>query len=386
MATVTATGVTPGTLEGYIARYQDAVRTALGDTADLDPETPAGQLVAALSNAAIEIDEAVVSVGNGQSLANSVGYQVDDNISLLDFARILSAHSTVDVTLSGVVGTVIPAMSLAEDTASNRWTLTAAAQIGSGGTVAATMMAVEAGAITAAAATVTGIVTLVSGWEQITNAAAATAGRLAESDAEVKTRYGEDLGSRALGKLTALESAISAVDGVTHRVVHENKTAADVTTRNIVIPAHGVTAIVEGGQNSAVAAALARQSGGAQTGGATTVTHTNDNGTDTDISFQRTALIGVAATVTVHPLVGLFPGDGTLQIRDNLVAYVNALPIGDGIDQSRAEFAVLSVPGHSITTTLAITRMVGTDGVLTADLDLHQRLTLDADDVTVSIS
>ena len=88
MARVTAQGIEPTTLQGYIDALEAAFRSALGQDIDLAPETPAGQLVGTLALTLTETDEALVAVGNGMSRSRALGVQLDDLGSLLGIPRL----------------------------------------------------------------------------------------------------------------------------------------------------------------------------------------------------------------------------------------------------------------------------------------------------------
>ena len=88
MARVTAQGIEPTTLQGYIEALEAAFRSALGQDIDLAPETPAGQLVGTLALTLTEADEALVAVGNGMSRIRALGVQLDDLGSLLGIPRL----------------------------------------------------------------------------------------------------------------------------------------------------------------------------------------------------------------------------------------------------------------------------------------------------------
>ena len=88
MAQVTAQGIEPTTLQGYIDALEAAFRSALGQDLDLAPETPAAQLVGTLALTLTEVDEALVAVGNGMSRSRALGVQLDDLGSLLGIPRL----------------------------------------------------------------------------------------------------------------------------------------------------------------------------------------------------------------------------------------------------------------------------------------------------------
>ncbi len=88
MARVTAQGIEPTTLQGYIDALEAAFQSALGQDIDLAPETPAGQLVGTLALTLTEADEALVAVGNGMARSRALGVQLDDLGSLLGIPRL----------------------------------------------------------------------------------------------------------------------------------------------------------------------------------------------------------------------------------------------------------------------------------------------------------
>ena len=88
MARVTAEGIEPTTLQGYIDALEAAFRSALGQDIDLAPETPAGQLVGTLALTLTEADEALVAVSNGMSRSRALGVQLNDLGSLLGIPRL----------------------------------------------------------------------------------------------------------------------------------------------------------------------------------------------------------------------------------------------------------------------------------------------------------
>ena len=88
MARVTAEGIEPTTLQGYIDALEAAFRTALGADLDLAPETPQSQLIGVLALTLAEADEALVAVGNGMARSRALGAQLDDLGSLLGIPRL----------------------------------------------------------------------------------------------------------------------------------------------------------------------------------------------------------------------------------------------------------------------------------------------------------
>ena len=394
MAIVTSEGIAPTTLAGYLTRFGTAFRTALGSDLDLAPESPQGQLIEQLALILTQEDEALVAIGNGQSADRAIGRQVDDLYSLLDVTRLLSTHSSVDVTLSGVATTVIPDGARARTAAGDLFALVSRITIPVAGTVTATMRAVEVGPVMAAAGALMLIVDPIAGWTGVTNAAAATPGRNAETDQQYRARYGRTLAHNASGPLDAIEAALRGTDGVTDALVAENATDASVTVQTLTIGAYSVMAIVEGGTDGDVGASIARaKSAGTGTSGAESVVVPHAGGRHTTtIRFQRVTTIPITVAVDTAFGVG-FPGDGTALITLRLVDWMvgdwtsgpgdfdtSGLTIGATLDTNRLLSPIQSVPGHIVQTVTVERRGGGALGTPA----LNERFTLAAADVSVS--
>ena len=394
MAVVTAEGTAPTTLAGYLARLGTAFRTALGSDLDLAPESPQGQLIEQLALILAQADEALVAIGNGQSADRAIGRQVDDLYSLLNVRRLLSRHSLAEVTLSGVANTVVPDGARARTAAGDLFALMSRITIPIAGTVTATMRAVEVGPVMAAAAALMLIVDPIAGWTGVTNAAAATPGRDAETDQQYRARYGRVLGHNASGPLAAIEAAIRETVGVSDAIVVENATDSNVTVQTLTIGAYSVMAIVEGGTDGDVGASIARaKSAGAGTSGAESVVVPHAGGRHTTtIRFQRVAAIPI--TVAVNTTFGVdFPGDGTALITRRLVDWMvgdwtsgpgdfdtTGLRIGETLDTNRLFSPIQSVPGHIVQTVTVERRGGGALGTPA----LNERYGLVASDVSIT--
>ena len=391
MATVTPQGITPTTLPQYVARLGGVWRTALGFDLSLATETPQGQTIDGLAIVFAEIDEAIVALGNGHSLDRSSGVAQDDQADLLNVERRRATRSVVTATMVGVAGTGIPINSRVATSANDVFATTIAVSIPASSTIDVEMRSVDVGAIAAAAGDLTTIIDVIAGWETATNVVAASLGDTQETQSEFRLRYRRHVGRNALTTNQALEGRILDVAGVADVLVRDNSTVAAVTVQGQAIAARGVYAAVEGGTDAAVAEIIARaKTAGAPTVGATSVTV---NQLDADgmpagtiaINFDRVTLTPITATFTITPGMD-FPGDGIMRINDGLVAYVAQQGISDPIDSTRILAPILSVPGHQLgTVTIAKRTGVG-DITDRANVDLNEKLTLAAADITITVT
>ena len=380
MARVTDTGVESTTLSQYGGQLASALRRALGNDLDLSDETPQGQLIGVLAVALTEVDEAIVAAANAMSLTHAAGRQLDDLGSLLGIRRHQAARSTVTVTMSGTAGTVIPTGFRVSD-GNNQFELTASVTVGAGGTVDADARALEYGAVEAAAGSIDTLVTQLAGLTSVTNAAAATPGRLRERDFDYRQRYRSRVGRNASGTLEAIRAAVSAVSGVERLVIFENPTASSVTFRSRTIRAHSFLAVVDGGATADVAAAIERSKPfGIESSGSVATTVNGET-----IRFNRVTAVPISVTVSTDAGPG-FPADGVSRMQNELVAFVGRLGIGVGLESANTLYGPLySVPNHTVSS-VAAARVTGMDGIQQGDIPADNVLTLDVEDITITLS
>lgn len=211
----------------------------------------------------------------------------------------------------------------------------------------ALMRSADNGVITAEVGEISGIVTLVPGWNSASNLQVASTGRLAETDAELRERY--KLGVYALGAATlpALQANLEAeVPGIRTVKVFENDTdAVDGDGR----PPHSIHVVAEGGLDTDIARAIFNyKAAGIDTFGAVVVEVADSEGTEHTIRFDRPTPVYVwikAVLTLLPPSEEAFPPDGFTQIENNLLAAGNALGVGSDVIWQRLLKAVHAVPG-----------------------------------------
>ena len=394
---IDSAGVTPTELAVYKTALENVFRAAFGEDLVLASETPQGQLIGIMALSLAEVDEVAVAVANGLSLQHASGLQLDALGSLLGLRRIGQERSTVTVTVTGTAGTIIEAGALARTAAGDQFALDNRIVIPSGGSISAGMRSVDYGPIVAAAGALSMIVTVVSGWTGITNAAAATPGRNAETGPEYRARMAFELARNSRDGLEAIRGRVLSVEGVTRALVVENATASTVTVQGFDIAARSIFVVAEGGTDADVAAAIfAAKPAGIGTSGSTTVAVEHARSRETDVDFERVVLEPIAVSLETVPGPD-FPAGGISLIRDRCAAWVagtfeaiagnfdrGGLGIGEDIDTQRLFTAVQSVPGHTVDfSTYSVTLAGG--GTLPTSLALNKRYTLAVTDVAITI-
>lgn len=290
---------------------------------------------------------------NARSPLTAVGADLDSVLKLNGLARLPSAPSTATLLLSGTPTTVINS-AVVQDVNGILWQLPVGVTIGGGGSVSATAVCQQSGAISAAINTITTPVGgFTAGWTAVTNPSVATVGTPVEADSQVRARQSISVALPSSTRLAGTTAEIKAVPGVTLTNILENQTSITDALGN---EAHSLTCVVYGGTDLDVATAIFDNRGiGPNTQGATVPTMTivpvtdPNSGNITNIGFVRPTFIPIYVSLSVHGLTSAFNSAVQLQIRQAITTYLNALQIGEEVTQSSLYGSALSVMPNPLT-------------------------------------
>ena len=330
VCTIDEFGITVPTYAEVLTYLQEQYRLIYGADIYLGNDGPDGQLLGIFAAALNDSFAAAVAVYNAFSPTTAQGTGLSSVVKVNGIVRDVPTKGTVDVTIVGQAGTEIINGIVSDGT--NRWLLAALVTIPGDGDITVTATAELDGDITAAANTVTTIATPTRGWQTVTNASAAVPGAPVESDAELRQRQSV---SAALPSSTPLEGmigAIAAVSGVTRYRAYENDT--DSTDSN-GIPSHSLSFVIEGGDATELAEAIAlKKTPGAGTYGTTDVVVTDVYGIDHIIQFYRPTLVPIEVEIDITDLTGYSSSVGDA-IISAVVDYINSLGIGQNVLYTR---------------------------------------------------
>ncbi|EML9435229.1 baseplate J/gp47 family protein [Klebsiella pneumoniae] len=330
-ATVTAEGISAPDYQTVLDTITGYFQQIYGSDAYLEPDSKDGQMVALVALAIHDANNTAISVYRSFSPATALGDALTSNVKINGITRRAATNSTVDLLLTGTVGTTITNGSV-RDTNSVVWNLPATVVIGSDGTVVATATCANSGAVAAVAGSVNGINTPTRGWASVTNPLAATVGVAAETDAELRVRQSQSIALASLTPFDAVDGAIANVEGVTRHKLFENDT--EVTDAN-GLPAHSISAVVEGGDATVIANTIRSVKGqGVSTFGMTAVVVTDRYGNPYTIRFSRPVDIPVFVSITLRALTG-YASDVGDEMKAAVASYINSLAIGDSVLLSR---------------------------------------------------
>lgn len=351
---LTDDGFTAPRAADLLTLIRDDFEARTGLTVDWDEDLVLGTLTASVAVVLGDLAEGLQGVYDSFDLNGATGLALDNLSQLVGVTRDPATAGSVTLTLTGTSGTVIPAGSLVEGGTADdsvRWSTSEDVTLSAGtGSVVATCTTV--GRLTAEAGTVDKIVTPISGWSAVTNAAAATPGTDRETDTSLRARRAESLSLAGRGSLAALRADLLALDYVQAAVVLENATDADVTTSGVAIDAYGVAVILypstlTTAQKTEVAGILFNQiPAGTPQMGAVTATVTKADGATHTMRWAWATTTAVTCEVQVTAFdSGYVLADVQDAIEEAVTAYFAGLSVGQAARRLDLFVAIGQIPG-----------------------------------------
>ncbi|MGC0863480.1 baseplate J/gp47 family protein [Pantoea agglomerans] len=373
--------------------------SALGGGMSKSLTTPQGQI--AMSETAIIADknDQLLSIVNGINPDYAAG-RFQDAIGRIYFIdRIAAQGTTVTATATGLVGTIIPSGSTAQDEAGYIYTSLAEATIPASGAVDIVFQNQTSGAIACPAGSLNTIYRAVTGWSGITNAAAGVPGNDVETRANFEYRRKQSVALNAKGTPESIYAAVLDVAGVVDAYVWSNHSGSTVNigSTNYPVPAHSVYIAVYGGsaQDIAQAIYLKNQAGCGMVGNTSAVV--TDTSRGTNINPKYTMTWNTPAQTRTRFMIQLensqsLPSDIVDQVRAAIISAFNGN--SDLVPKARIASKVFAGGYYSVLNNIdtasvnVLSVTVSLDGVNYAssvEYGVDQIPSLDASDISVSL-
>lgn len=271
---------------------------------DTSPSTPAGQLIDA-EVAEIEAkNTALVYLANQFNPRASDGVWQDALGYIYFLERKLDEPTVVTCQVTGLRGTTIPYGALAKSSDGYDLICSRSVVIGDDGAGETTFRVAMSGPIDIVPRSVNQIVTVVPGWDTINNAHAGVRGRDLETRSEFEARRAASVAANAHGSVGAIYGTIANIRGVLDVEILENIGPTPVTKYGVVVPAHGITICVYGGEDAEIAEAIYRKKdNGCDTGGNLDV-HYVDTETPGNPSYTYKILRPAPTTFRIRVTLG----------------------------------------------------------------------------------
>lgn len=326
-AQVTVAGITAPSYADILASLKASFRSIYGSDAYLEADSQDGQLLAVFARSIHDCNQMAISVYNSFSPTSAQGAGLSSVVKINGISRLPATKSQVNVTLTGVVGTVIN-NGVVADTNKNRWDLPPVVTIPVGGSIVVTATAQNAGNISALTGTVTTIITPVAGWQAVTNIPAATPGVALETDAQLRGRQAQSVSLPAMSIMGALLGAVKTVPGVSAARIYENE--ANSTDSN-GLPAHSIAVVAQGGDAAAIAQVIMdKKSPGVATHGAITQNLIDQVGVTQVIKLSVPTPVRVLVAINIKGLTG-YASDVGDAIKSSVRDFINQIGIGNPV-------------------------------------------------------
>jgi uncharacterized phage protein gp47/JayE len=391
MAGLDATGLTIKRLEDLRADMGSRLKVELGSEARTEPDSVLGHMIGVVAISLSEVWQLTQYLYESFDPDAANGELLDNVVGIIGVTRDPATKASGTVTLYGSDSTVVPAGSLVGSTLNDdvsletQTTVTIGASVS--GEVDVDVLAEEAGALVVLAGEADKILTPVSGWSSVSNAADLNAGLDVESDAALRLRAQRSLQIIGAGTDNAIRSRVEDLDDVTDCLVVSNRTMATVDG----IPAKAFHTIIwpdSGVDEDEVAATIfIAMPAGIEPHGSVSKTVTDAQGQSQLVKFSyATAVpIGVEIDLTVN---SLFPADGA----DQVAAAVLAMAATDYVIAADVRTMAIVCATNSVegieSMVLRLDKKSVADppvGIVNIVIDDDEIAVLDSSDLTVSV-
>ncbi|KPA87274.1 hypothetical protein PF66_06184 [Pseudomonas asplenii] len=394
--TIDATGVTIPDESAVLAGVQADINTAFGGGVNPGLTTPQGQLSQSLTAIIGNCNDQVAQVINLVDPDKAEGRWQDAIARIYFIDRNPATGTVVSATCTGLIGTVIPAGSLAQDVNGRIYASVADGTISATGAVMIDFQCQIVGPIACPIGSLTRIYQQVVGWDTISNTQAGVEGALEESRADFEYRRKMSVAANAVNSVQSIYARVLAVSGVIDAYVIDNPTGATVNTGATSYPVipHSVYIAVTGGAADDIAAAIwGKKSNGCDYNGTTTATVQ-------DMKYSPPRPTYTVKWVTPTPTPVFFsvqlvnspslPANIITLVKDAIVDAFNGADGGARARIASAIYAGRFYAGVSATNSnvqiLSILLGLTSPGTGTAvTMGIDQRPTIDASNITVTL-
>ena len=370
MSTRDSTGIRMDRYTDVLADMIALAEDWKGESISTDEKELLGHMLRQVSYQVDDNNEKIQEIYDAMSITNNSGIPLDNILELIDMARQSAMKSTATVTCTVSKATQIPAGSMVKTDANVYFETDEDLVFTGAGSDDVGVTCTENGPYNAAIGEIDNIVSSINGWTTVTNADAATPGRLRETDAELKIRHASAVSTSGDRDSSSIYEAVGNVDGVSAVYVDDSS--------------YPVAIYVIGGTDADVAAAIDGQlTIGIETTGTTSVdVYSTTTKQYKEINFTRATDLDIYIDleITTTPL---FPADGDDQIKDAIDDLFDGNNIGDDVIYLQLPAAVYEVAGCIISTLYSGTSP-SPSGTSNISVGLTNRAVIDSANITIT--
>jgi len=383
--------------EGFVIKPYDAIldslklyaKQYLGDDIALGVDSRFLRFLQAISYDIDDIWQLTEDVYNSAYLDFATGNSLDFYVAGISFVRIAAVKATGKATFSRDTSDNIVTIPIGtriattDETIQFRTTEIITLDISendASGNIEA-VIADASGNVTSNSITV--IVDTISGIDSVNNADVTTGGRDKETDEELRLRVKTTAAATGAGTLSSILARVRSaeyVPGIVSAIIVENDTSGNVVGLNA--QAFMITAY--GGEDNDVAQAIwDTKPAGIESSGNTLAYAVDIDDASQNIYFERPNEVDISANVTVTTDGSDVSGN---DIRDAVVAYINALDISGNVVYNSVVATVMSIAGVVDATTVEIAEDGGAFGTINITIAADEIARTTNSDVEVTIT
>jgi uncharacterized phage protein gp47/JayE len=373
-------GITIDYEKGIKAEDTDKVREDIAEawrevfsdseaTLNTESESPAGQIIDSQAVLVTAKDSELVELMNQFDPRKADGIFQEALAAIYFLTRKTAQPTVVTCECTGLQGTTIPAGSIIQNDDGYKLTSVGAVVIPASGSISVEFQTVDVGAIPIPASSCNKIITVIAGWDTVTNESAGVVGQLEESRTALETRRALSVAKNSHGSRLSLQGSIASIDGVLDCLVLENKSNASVTVQGISLISHSVAICVYGGADNDIAEMIYNKlDAGCGTNGSMTVTYTSEDGVPNSYQIVRPTPTNLYVEVTINETTTT-PATIMDDIKQAIVNDFNGLDSNSGnlrrgcgqtIYASSFSVALIKTAGVSDLVSIEIGRTTGT--------------------------
>ena len=375
---------------------EDEYKAAFEDSdLDTDASTPQGVLITGETSSRNDVGR------NNAALANQINPNLAGGVFLDAIWKFTGGERSgpertlvESVTVSGVPGSNIPALSKAQTPAGDIFESLSTVTLDGVGMGSVDFRSQEFGPIPCDSGQLSIIVSGVVGWETVNNTQDGIQGEDKQSDVSARRERQETIGLQGRSLTEAVFSNVRAVDGVTSLQFLENETSSPVVKENVNLAPHSIWVCVDGGSDQDVAESLNEaKTGGTGYNGSVSVVVTDPySNQDNTVIFDRPTDVPVLIRTTVSLTGAITNPEAT--IRQAILDYTQGLIdnfegfiVGNNVSPNQISQAIGTVLDGVFINSMEVSLAAPISYQPTEiDLEIFEQASIQLSDISVTIS
>ena len=383
-----STGYKRKTLDEILQDMESTAQDEFGPLVDTSSNSALGHFIGVNGIQINEIYEDLQQLYDSRNPSTVTGAAQDSLYQNLNVTRQGSIKSTAILTISGTVGTEVPANTefTVENDADRIFLLDETVTIPASGSINTGVTAQAEGAVVAPAGTLNQ--TTFAGITAI-NANDASLGRGPQTDDEFRKNFFLNYGVAGNKTAFAIRSNLSLLNGVTEVLVIENLTDCYIQRDNSdPMPPHSIECVVENGKDQDIIDTIVEtKAEGIRATGSSSGTYIDQAGTEHIIGYSRPEYISVRVEIDYQLYSEeVFPIDGGDQIKDAVYNFgLEEYTLGKDVLPERLYTPIFTINGIK-SADIKVYYLGSTDEYTSLPIANYQKAILSADNITVTRS